>query len=85
MDAQSTGRRLVHRLDGIHDEIQDRLLHLDAVALHAWKRCVELGHDLDAMLAQLDPQKLQDGQDQLVDRNRQPLAQSPCGTSRGRW
>jgi hypothetical protein len=49
-------------------------LHLDAVAFHARKIFVELGLDLDVVLAQLDPHKVKDGQDQRIDVDRIPLA-----------
>ena len=49
----------MHRLDGIHDQVQDHLLQLNLVAVHGRNFVVKLRLKLHAVLLQIDPHNRQ--------------------------
>src|SRR6202035_1054079 len=63
----------MHGLDGIHDQVQDHLLHLDAVAFHNRKPLVKLSAKLNSILPEIDPYNGQNCGDEMVDVDRAPF------------
>jgi hypothetical protein len=67
----------MHGVDGIHDEVQDHLLHLDPVAFHNRKLLVKFSSKLNSILPQTDAHDRQDCADEMVDVDRALFRPSP--------
>ena len=57
-----------HRLDGVQDEVEEELLHLEVIGEHHGLRRRQLEHDLDPVLAQLVLGQLDDVAEVVVER-----------------
>ena len=57
----------MHRLDGVHHQVQDDLLQLDFVAFHGRKLIVEVRLNFYAVFLQIVPQDCQHRPDKAVD------------------
>src|SRR5262249_43463953 len=63
----------MHRLDCIHDQVQDHLLQLDLVTDYAGKPLVEFSLKVHAVFQQIDPHNIQNRQNKIVDVDRSSL------------
>src|ERR1700730_7432025 len=68
--AQYSRRCRLHRLDGVHDQVENDLLQLHPVAFQGRERFIELGAQIDFMLLQLVAHDSKNREDQLVDVDR---------------
>jgi hypothetical protein len=57
----------MHGLNGIHDHIQDDLLQLNSVAIHAWQSIIQSCINLDVMFLEFDFPEGHDLHDNSVD------------------
>ena len=56
-----------HRIDGIHNQIQNHLLQLDLIAKHRRNLIVEFRFKINLMFSQIDVDQPQNCPDQFVD------------------
>ena len=64
----------MHRLDGVHHQVQDNLLQLDFVAFHGRKLIVQVRMNFYVVFVQIVPQDCQHRQDKAVDVDGTSLA-----------
>ena len=73
-DPPIRNRRLLHRLERIHDQIQQDLLQMDGIGRDRWKTRSQLSLDRRRAPKQIGMQEPQHFDDDLIQINRAPLS-----------